>query len=272
MLRKFKLLFNQLCWLLIHAEAKTSFSYISFCLFFFTEILKSNSLKCIDDRFNNNNKCIFKIAKDKILIAKTSYLSGVRELCGKNVYNHLPGFEINHTDTIIDLGANVGIFTVLAALQGGKVFAVEAQENFIPIIIENLKTNSCLDKVTIIHGIIGSRTGILSNIMDRKNCSHWGKEPKSTTIEEIIKTYQIATIDFLKVDIEGSEFDLFNNEANWLSIVKRISMEVHQDYGDVQLLINLLNSYNFKVLLYNSDLDPVKDPKKADYLYAKRVQ
>lgn len=48
-------------------------------------------------------------------------------------------------------------------------------------------------------------------------------------------------------------------------------MEVHKDYGDVQLLIDSLNRYNLKVWLYNSELEAVKVPEKTDYLYAKKI-
>lgn len=138
----------------------------------------------------------FKLDASKILTIRGDNISGIRELCGKNIYNHILGFEINSTDTIMDLGANVGIFSTLAALNGNRVFSIEAQENYIPIIKENLKLNNCLSKTTVIHGLIGSKSGVLSIIKNRDQCSHWGKEPPIVSIEEILKTYNINIVDF----------------------------------------------------------------------------
>ncbi len=50
----------------------------------------------------------------------------VNEIFKKRRYNH-PGFEIRPTDTIVDIGANMGVFVLWAAKQAtqGKVIAIE---------------------------------------------------------------------------------------------------------------------------------------------------
>lgn len=46
---------------------------------------------------------------------------------------------------------------------------------------------------------------------------------------QLLKEYQIKTIDILKIDIEGSESLLFSRETPWLSRVKNILIEIHSD-------------------------------------------
>jgi uncharacterized protein (DUF2126 family) len=50
----------------------------------------------------------------------------------------------------------------------------------------------------------------------------------------------------MKIDIEGSEFELFN-ETDWLAAVEAISMELHHVYGDVQDVLAALSKHGFEV-------------------------
>jgi hypothetical protein len=47
---------------------------------------------------------------------------------------------------------------------------------------------------------------------------------------------ELGAVDFLKVDIEGSEFALFDDCGTWIDRVHYIAMEVHNDCGDSQAL------------------------------------
>lgn len=57
-----------------------------------------------------------------------------------------------------------------------------------------------------------------------------GVEVQGFTIEEIMKHFALHTIDFLKVDIEGAEYDLFEKTPlEILKKVNRIGMEYHSN-------------------------------------------
>jgi len=89
---------------------------------------------------------------------------------------------------------------------------------------------------------------------------------------DLITKYDLETIDFLKVDIEGSEFDLFNSDIGWLSRVKKIAMEVHLEFGDITELASKLESRGFAVWLLDNDGHVVEqiEEQTSGYIFAKR--
>jgi len=58
----------------------------------------------------------------------------------------------------------------------------------------------------------------------------WGRCPSkfNVTLKQIFEIYNLETIDFLKVDIEGSEYSIFKElDVNILSKIKKIALESH---------------------------------------------
>ena len=55
---------------------------------------------------------------------------------------------------------------------------------------------------------------------------------ETTTIEGLINDFNIETIDFLKIDIEGGEDEVFKDfsKINWLDKVKVIALEIHDEF------------------------------------------
>jgi len=88
-------------------------------------------------------------------------------------------------------------------------------------------------------------------------------------MQDIFQKYNLDKIDFVKIDIEGSEFALFNNPS-WLKNIKYLSMEVHPEYGDVGQIENTLTSFGFSYILADSLFMPIKSDelKISGFLYA----
>jgi len=47
------------------------------------------------------------------------------------------------------------------------------------------------------------------------------------TIDTILEDFSIKEVDFLKVDMEGAEKEIFSNPRNWVNKIKSIKMEIH---------------------------------------------
>ena len=54
-----------------------------------------------------------------------------------------------------------------------------------------------------------------------------GNIVESTTLNQLIMDYDIPSIDILKIDIEGSEKEVFSHNTEWLEKVDLIFIEFH---------------------------------------------
>lgn len=106
-------------------------------------------------------------------------------------------------DIVVDCGASIGIFARYALSRGAsRVVSVEAEAD----VHRYLTINTEGHNVLALHGTVGG---------------DWD-------IDSIMGAAGIDRIDFLKIDIEGWEFDLLSKISDdTLSKVGKISMEVH---------------------------------------------
>lgn len=245
--------------------------YLAKMLWHWREIWKSKKLRVVDQSMRRR-LCRIKLSCGQRMVIKGSDFGLAREILCRRVYSRVPGFEIMPDDYVVDLGANTGIFTTYAALCGRRVLAVEAQSGFIPILKSNLHLNHCEEKVDVQFGLVGSTKGIFSTESGRKSASHWGDAPPIFSLNDLVEMYKISQIDFMKVDIEGSEFGLFEDDLQSLRKVRRLAMEVHFDFGSEQFLKDLLQHYGFRVWLLDYDLDMLFHSRvknqKGCYLFA----
>lgn len=269
-------LFKELYSLFFITDIKTFLFYCWAILSSAPQIIKRRDLNPVHQKLIGR-KCNFKIFNQSVIIGGENF-DRVSELYARKVYFTFPEFRLKKDMTVVDLGANVGIFTVLAALCSKRVVAVEAVKEFIEGIERNLKNNNCSDKVSIVWGIIGGESGMFSDPDIKKKW--FGDFPPSIFLmEQLMSEQKIEKIDFLKVDIEGSEFDLFGKKENWFKKVHYIAMEMHNSFfsggvrvlsGDMQVVVRNLTDSGFKVRLIDLNGRIVnKIMGDAGYLFAK---
>ena len=181
-----------------------------------------------------------------------------RDILMRRCYWPDDAFAPRRGDTVVDLGANVGAFSVLAAkrMGAGRIIAIEAQEREHEMLERNVALNGVGGIVTPLLGFVGSG-GLFEG----------GDYSRSTIdLDAVVREHTINEIALLKVDIEGSEFALFENGPAWLRLVRRIAMEVHPPYGDADVLCATLRGEGFDVRVR-----PSATPAAALYLYAERA-
>jgi SAM-dependent methyltransferase len=145
-------------------------------------------------------------------------------------------------DLVIDIGANIGVFSILAAKRGAKVLAVE------PVMVDELRRNIALNRVRnirVIEGALGD--GGEMEIV-------WGGRTRhvpSLTLPHLIS--QMGGCTFLKVDCEGGEWFIDPEE---LRGIRRIEMELHRlgGYGRFPAFLEGVRRY------FNVSYDPSPHP------------
>jgi hypothetical protein len=142
-------------------------------------------------------------------------------------------------DICLDLGSNTGVVASLLKDLGGpqgKVFGIDP---------DTYPDNAFRCKVGTVPGIIIHR-GVLCGeslrhdlVALRAACAPFGFDSSlAITVEELMKTYGVQHIDFLKMDIEGAEFAIFRDSARWLEGVDNLAMEVHRRPATRRRLLN----------------------------------
>ena len=168
---------------------------------------------------------------------------------------------------MVDLGANIGLTTlyVKSFFPVIDVYALEPEFNNFKRLEKNINLN-CLNNVTLLNKGIWSRTTKLKadySFGDRLDWAFRLVESDQNAdqnidvicMSELMENYSIRNIDFLKIDIEGAEKNLFENaqDLKWLARVKIIAIEIHDEFGTRKHIEDTLLKYNFK-LEYSAEL------------------
>ena len=155
----------------------------------------------------------------------------------ENEVNYEKFFSVNKNDIVVDIGASVGPFTKsIIHKNPKKVLCLEPHPKLFNTLTENMKDYS---NVECINKGISIRDGevLFENLFNDELGSDyvgdylWRKVDKGIgiTFKTLLEENKINTIDFLKTDCEGGEYDIFTAENfQWIkSNVKRIAGEWH---------------------------------------------
>lgn len=212
--------------------------------------------------------CKFRIHGVEIRLPGEDF-SGAREIYCRRVYTWGHRFDIQPNDVVVDLGCNVGVFTVLAASLGRSVLAVEAQAGMIDKAESNLQMNGCADRARIVQALVGADTGVFNR--DREVLADpWIGDPPRMSMSELLAS--LPVIDLMKIDIEGSEFALFSQggQEKWLDKVRRIAMEVHPEFGTAASLSSTLAAHGLEFQFVTNHGMPTSGLSEIGYLFAWR--
>jgi FkbM family methyltransferase len=151
----------------------------------------------------------------------------IHEMFTENIY-HLESYKLSQDQPIVlDVGANIGTFTMqtLAVAQENnivvKVYAIEPEENNLKLLRKNLEQNPRLfengSSVEIIETAISGFNGKASITNDAggsRVCEEIDSKLQVIdviTYDHLIEQLKLDKIDFVKIDIEGSEVGLITN-------------------------------------------------------------
>jgi len=148
--------------------------------------------------------------------------------------------------TILDCGANIGAETMRFRMHypGAEIISIEADPENAAVLKQNYSTDPL---TTVVEGGVWFENSTLSVRRD----PHGSPEGSSVTAGSAdgvrIPAFSVAhlmalrnwkTIDILKLDIEGAEYELFNHDTSWLARVNAVIFEVPDSdrAGTLQLM------------------------------------
>jgi FkbM family methyltransferase len=146
-------------------------------------------------------------------------------------------------ECVLDLGANVGVFSTFAARLSRRVIACEP----LPANYEQLRRNvGRRPNVTTLQVAVSGEPGVLR--MFRAGARKLSGTPSAfreaseylsdefdevpaTTLERVMAEQRVERCDLLKIDIEGSEYDVLHATSD--AALARIA-RIHGEYHDVR--------------------------------------
>jgi len=200
------------------------------------KVLRTGSLGPVDDAFGARVR--FRAGATWLVIEQGS-LGVVREIVAANCY--VKPVEISEAKTILDLGANCGVFTLfaLASAPNARLVSVEAQPKMAVIARNNIAGNGFADRVEMLNAYAGEKNDFIRGL----SVAH----PELRAFDPSAYVDSVGECDFLKCDIEGAEYSLFTQKSLWLRKVRRMSLEYHGTWEDGARLREIVVAHGFKV-------------------------
>jgi FkbM family methyltransferase len=186
------------------------------------------------------------------------FFSILRTIFVENAYER--HYKLRKGDIVVDLGANVGVFTINAAKKvgdAGKVIAIEPEKNNLEFLRKNIELNK-LKNVAIVPKGVWSKKGIMNLYLGP--ASGWHslifRRDKFTqievdTLDHKLEGLNIAKVDFIKMDIEGAEIEALKGMEDTLKTDKiRLAIEAfHKVKGKAtaEIIAPSLKRKGFKI-------------------------
>lgn len=172
---------------------------------------------------------------------------------------------VREGDVVFDVGADLGALSVMfSSLCGnsGKVFAFEPTKRTFRFLMDNIKLNKA-DNVFAVNAAVSEKDGEAAFIEHRYShgLNYIDRMGAGTTnrvytirLDSFLKNHNLSKIDFLKIDVEGSELFILESLGERLKNVKTIYFEFHpKNYQRAgyrpQDILNFLEKNNFEIFI-----------------------
>ena len=199
------------------------------------------------------------------------------EIWLEEIYD-LDGYRLKEGDVVLDIGANIGVFAIYVATRQKdvSVFAYEPFQTNVEFLRKNV-SDSGIDTIHIFEKAIAGKTenrnikveeNWVTNSISSNNDDAEGLQVSCISLNDAIE--KMDKCDLLKIDCEGSEYEIFYNASDeTLKQIKKIACEYHyiddeKQNGDA--LKDFFERNSFKVDLF----EPIDD--ETGIIFAKNTR
>jgi FkbM family methyltransferase len=131
--------------------------------------------------------------------------------------------------TVLDIGAHVGYYSLLAAKlsgSGGRVISFEPDPDNYSLLVKNISENGYETITAVNKGVAansGAGTLYISRLDNGRHSTYRDNAPSNnsisittTSIDDFFSALEWPTVDLVKVDVEGAEMDVLNGMTGLL--------------------------------------------------------
>lgn len=211
---------------------------------------------------------------------KNNLYSVLNEITCNKIY-HNSFVNVEQGDLVIDIGFNYGLFSLESLkFNPRQIIAFEPNPtlvntffNYFPIsqieVIRKAVSKSD-GKVEFFENVVPGMSSLYQEINNIESDKSY--EVDSLNLLNFLKIRNIEQVDYLKIDCEGSEYDIIESLEDYLLSIKKIALEFHHqvDNEKVQKLISTFKEFNFEIKIdYQVDSTVGKNPN-IGMLYGRR--
>ncbi|MFF7021062.1 FkbM family methyltransferase [Streptomyces klenkii] len=190
--------------------------------------------------------------------------------------------RLRHGDTFIDVGANIGYFSLLAAHSvgpSGRVVAIEASPAFHRSVLANVRRNACRNVRAVNTAVSDGRGALRFTLASSRNLgansivpydglAESSFEAQALPLTEVLTASEVAGARVIKVDVEGAEGSVVRGMAPLLDQLRpdaEVTVEVAPErmarLGDsVEELMATMHEHGFQAYLQPNDYAPENYP------------
>lgn len=191
---------------------------------------------------------------------------------------------------VLDIGANIGLFTVLFSKiisKKNKILSIEPTPHALKFLYNNIIRNDCKDSVIIFEGVAANTSGIcqLKTITGMEEYSSLGNivhpavkdiipktiNVKSDTIDNLVRNFNLNP-GFIKIDVEGAEYSVLKGSINTLEthkpiIVSELSELLLSSFeGNSKEILDFLKNIGYEVFNANDTNAIAKAPFEGEII------
>lgn len=173
---------------------------------------------------------------------------------------HEPLREIEEPRIILDLGANVGYTSALFASRfpRARILAVEPDPGNFRLCTDNLRPYGsrvqtllgavwgCNARLSLARGLFGDGRDWAIRVQEPVNPGD--AEVDAWDMPALLDLTGEEVVDLVKIDIEGSESEVFAGNTDWLSRVRNICIELHGRHCE-EIFFRALRGYDYDRIL-----------------------
>ena len=196
----------------------------------------------------------------------------------KHISYYLPYLDIYLVDVyrremlergmnVIDVGANIGVYTILAAEKvgkNGKVIAIEPEPENYQQLLKNIRLNN-FQNVIPVNIALSDHNGL-----EKLYISHWaglhslvsqkGKvssiEVSTKTVDKLLEELDLKKVDIIKIDTEGAEIPILKGAEKTLKANPNIKIIIAAEHypSEAKEVCQFLNDRGFETEVSHSGI------------------
>jgi FkbM family methyltransferase len=201
------------------------------------------------------------------------YLHGLQEIFIEEVYNQ----KLPENAYILDCGAHIGLSVIYlkSISPSANIVCFEPDAKNFDLLQKNISSH-CLKNIDAKNEAVWISDTILNFISEGNMASKIGDNSAANTVSvkaTRLKNYLNRKVDFLKIDIEGAEYEVLKDIAGSVGNVERMFVEYHGNFeqnNELLEIFEIIQKAGFKFYIseatknYNHPFLPEKIKQKYD--------